>query len=83
MVIVFIILGGLHVPKIHKIVCDTTSAKNRQSSEVIVGSERVDSETEFVILASTGVWEVIYVYILIVHLIFILFSENIHKCLNV
>ncbi|XP_030507346.2 putative protein phosphatase 2C-like protein 44 [Cannabis sativa] len=28
-----------------------------KSSEVLVGVERVDSDTEFVILASTGIWE--------------------------
>lgn len=49
--------GGLRVPKFQKIVCDI-STKSSKSSEVIVGSEIIDSETEFVILASTGVWEV-------------------------
>lgn len=29
------------------------------SGELVVGSERINSETEFVILASSGVWEVI------------------------
>lgn len=39
--------------KVHK------NGGQSRSSEVVVGSERIDSETEFVILASTGVWEVI------------------------
>ncbi|KAL3507616.1 hypothetical protein ACH5RR_032998 [Cinchona calisaya] len=29
-----------------------------KSSELVVGSERIDSDTEFVILASIGIWEV-------------------------
>lgn len=32
--------------------------RNSKSSELVVGSEGIDSETEFLILASTGVWEV-------------------------
>ncbi|XAR48952.1 Phosphoprotein phosphatase [Bertholletia excelsa] len=32
-----------------------SSSKN---SEIVVGDERIDSDTEFVILASTGIWEV-------------------------
>ncbi|KAI3469787.1 hypothetical protein Pfo_026450 [Paulownia fortunei] len=35
-----------------------SGTKSSKSSELVVGSERIDSETEFVILASTGVWEV-------------------------
>ncbi|KAH6770077.1 hypothetical protein C2S52_014880 [Perilla frutescens var. hirtella] len=50
--------GGLRVPKIQKTVNDDISKKSTKSSEVGVGSEMIDSETEFVILASTGVWEV-------------------------
>lgn len=59
--IVFNVSGGLRlrVPKVHKIAGDTNSTTSSKSSELVVGSERVDSETEFVILASTGVWEVI------------------------
>lgn len=36
------------------------TAKSMQSrgSEILVGAERVDSDTEFLILASTGIWEV-------------------------
>ncbi|KAL3648767.1 hypothetical protein CASFOL_005170 [Castilleja foliolosa] len=34
------------------------SRKAEKSSELVVGYERIDSDTEFVILASTGVWEV-------------------------
>ncbi|KAK4405898.1 putative protein phosphatase 2C-like protein 44 [Sesamum angolense] len=36
----------------------TSGTKSSKGSELVVGSERIDSETEFVILASTGVWEV-------------------------
>ncbi|KAL2463139.1 putative protein phosphatase 2C-like protein 44 [Forsythia ovata] len=32
--------------------------RNSKGSELVVGSERIDSETEFLILASAGVWEV-------------------------
>ena len=29
-----------------------------KNSELVVATENIDSETEFIILASTGVWEV-------------------------
>ncbi|CAK9149734.1 unnamed protein product [Ilex paraguariensis] len=32
--------------------------KPSKSSEVLVGSDRIDQDTEFLILASTGIWEV-------------------------
>ncbi|GLT71420.1 hypothetical protein SLA2020_434380 [Shorea laevis] len=32
--------------------------KQSKGSELVVGAERIDSPTEFVILASTGIWEV-------------------------
>ncbi|XWS13873.1 hypothetical protein CRYUN_Cryun36dG0076200 [Craigia yunnanensis] len=34
------------------------SDKAPKSSELLVGAEKVDAETEFVIIASTGIWEV-------------------------
>jgi protein phosphatase PTC1 len=34
------------------------SAKQSKSSELVVGADRIDSSTEFVILASVGIWEV-------------------------
>ncbi|KAL6519898.1 hypothetical protein OROMI_032792 [Orobanche minor] len=42
-----LISGALRMPE-----------KANKSSELVVGSENRDTETEFVILASTGVWEV-------------------------
>ncbi|KAL3626443.1 hypothetical protein CASFOL_029992 [Castilleja foliolosa] len=42
-----LISGALRVPR-----------KANKSSNLVVGSERIDSDTEFVILASNGVWEV-------------------------
>ncbi|KAL3828262.1 hypothetical protein ACJIZ3_017064 [Penstemon smallii] len=56
-----LIPGFLHSPKVHKIAdkpITSSGTKICKSSELVVGSERIDSETEFVILASTGVWEV-------------------------
>ncbi|KAL0414293.1 UNVERIFIED_CONTAM: putative protein phosphatase 2C-like protein 44 [Sesamum radiatum] len=53
--------GALGVPKLHILDGDsrtTSGTKTSKGSELVVGSERIDSETEFVILASTGVWEV-------------------------
>ncbi|XP_011091332.1 putative protein phosphatase 2C-like protein 44 [Sesamum indicum] len=59
-ILVFIICA-LRVPKLHILgggSRTTSGTKSSKGSELIVGSERIDSETEFVILASTGVWEV-------------------------
>ncbi|PIN14312.1 Phosphoprotein phosphatase [Handroanthus impetiginosus] len=53
-----LISGALRVPKVHKIAGDESITKRSKSSELVVGSESIDSETEFVILASNGVWEV-------------------------
>ncbi|KDP40354.1 hypothetical protein JCGZ_02352 [Jatropha curcas] len=36
-----------------------TSTKLSKGSELVIGSERIDPDTEFVIIASTGIWEVI------------------------
>ncbi|KAK6161265.1 hypothetical protein DH2020_004646 [Rehmannia glutinosa] len=42
----------------HKIDGDSSTKSLKKSSKLVIGSEIIDSETEFVILASTGVWEV-------------------------
>ncbi|KAJ6911271.1 phosphatase 2C family protein [Populus alba x Populus x berolinensis] len=36
---------------------DAASTKKSEGSELAVGAERIDSDTEFVIIASTGIWE--------------------------
>ncbi|KAG2727867.1 hypothetical protein I3760_01G179500 [Carya illinoinensis] len=36
----------------------SAGSKQTKGSELVVGSERIDSSTEFVVLASTGIWEV-------------------------
>ncbi|XP_062109349.1 putative protein phosphatase 2C-like protein 44 [Humulus lupulus] len=36
---------------------NTASTMQSKASELLVGGERVDSDTEFVILASSGIWE--------------------------
>lgn len=49
------------VQKFHILVCGTgNAASTRQSktSDLVVGAERVEPDTEFVILASSGIWEV-------------------------
>ncbi|XP_034925818.1 putative protein phosphatase 2C-like protein 44 [Populus alba] len=38
---------------------DAASTKKSEGSELAVGAERIDSDTEFVIIASTGIWETI------------------------
>ncbi|KAK2997715.1 hypothetical protein RJ639_025770 [Escallonia herrerae] len=53
--------GAIRIPKVRILASDAGSAagsKPSKSSELAVGSERIDAETEFVILASTGIWEV-------------------------
>ncbi|KAK3015937.1 hypothetical protein RJ639_005752 [Escallonia herrerae] len=52
---------AIRFPKVRILASDTGSAagsKPSKSSELAVGSERIDAETEFVVLASTGIWEV-------------------------
>lgn len=50
------------MPKVRILACNSgNGGDDRQpprSSGVVVGAERIDSDTEFVILASSGVWEV-------------------------
>ncbi|XP_022748997.1 putative protein phosphatase 2C-like protein 44 [Durio zibethinus] len=43
------------------LVCDSSNAaaiRHPKSSEFVVGAEKVDGDTEFIIIASTGIWEV-------------------------
>ncbi|KAK8557339.1 hypothetical protein V6N13_013613 [Hibiscus sabdariffa] len=43
------------------LVCDSSNAaatRQPKSSELLVGAEKLDAETEFIIVASTGIWEV-------------------------
>lgn len=53
----------ISVPKkVRILVCDSSNAaaiRNPKSSELLVGAEKVESETEFIIIASSGIWEVI------------------------
>ncbi|PQQ18080.1 hypothetical protein Pyn_05787 [Prunus yedoensis var. nudiflora] len=37
---------------------NAASTRQSKTSDLVVGAERVDPDTEFVILASTGIWEV-------------------------
>ncbi|EXB93729.1 Putative protein phosphatase 2C-like protein 44 [Morus notabilis] len=37
---------------------NTANSMQSRGSEILVGAERVDSDTEFLILGSTGIWEV-------------------------
>ncbi|XP_047313110.1 putative protein phosphatase 2C-like protein 44 [Impatiens glandulifera] len=54
--------GRLRLAKVRILAFDssrnTTSERRATKSEVVVGEERIDSRTEFVILASQGIWEV-------------------------
>ncbi|KAJ8434842.1 hypothetical protein Cgig2_022121 [Carnegiea gigantea] len=53
--------GAMRIPKARMQACHTGSESGRKqmkNSELVVASENIDSETEFIILASTGVWEV-------------------------
>jgi protein phosphatase PTC1 len=36
------------------------AARHSSSSELVIRSESIDSDTEFLILASNGIWEVTY-----------------------
>ncbi|GMI72054.1 hypothetical protein like AT3G23360 [Hibiscus trionum] len=43
------------------LVCDSSNeaaTRHPKSSELLVGAEKMDAETEFIIIASTGIWEV-------------------------
>lgn len=47
--------------KVHILMCDTGNAasnKQSKSSDLVVGAEKIENNTEFVILASSGIWEV-------------------------
>ncbi|XP_057249221.1 putative protein phosphatase 2C-like protein 44 [Beta vulgaris subsp. vulgaris] len=56
-----LISGAMHIPKVHiqaRHSGTEPSRKQMNSSELIVVTDRIDSETEFIILASTGISEV-------------------------
>ncbi|KAH9764308.1 putative protein phosphatase 2C-like protein 44 [Citrus sinensis] len=58
----YLILGALFVPTVRILACDSgnyaTGTKHSKGSELAVGAEKIDSDTEFVLIASTGIWEV-------------------------
>ncbi|RVW26567.1 putative protein phosphatase 2C-like protein 44 [Vitis vinifera] len=57
-----LISGAFHMPKVRMLAFNSgTTGDDRQpkSLGVFVGAESIDSNTEFIILASTGIWEVI------------------------
>ncbi|GMN53386.1 hypothetical protein TIFTF001_022517, partial [Ficus carica] len=54
-------INGKRQQLVHMLACqagNTKTSLQSESSELLVGTGRVDSDTEFVILASTGIWEV-------------------------
>ncbi|KAF8401935.1 hypothetical protein HHK36_012886 [Tetracentron sinense] len=56
-----LIPGVWRKPRVSILACESGNAagsKPSKSSEPVVGVERIDSDTEFVILASNGIWEV-------------------------
>ena len=53
----------MRIPKVCKLTSEpgSAAAKNPwKSLEIVVGDERIDSDTEFVILASAGIWKAPY-----------------------
>ncbi|GFY82780.1 protein phosphatase 2C family protein [Actinidia rufa] len=50
--------GVKRLLKVRKLASDIVGTKSAKSSEIVVGDEGIDSDTEFVILASNGIWEV-------------------------
>ncbi|XP_074282284.1 putative protein phosphatase 2C-like protein 44 [Silene latifolia] len=53
--------GAMRIPKVHIQACQLrrqSSRKQNNSTELITVTEKLDSDTEFLILASTGVFEV-------------------------
>ncbi|XP_059632338.1 putative protein phosphatase 2C-like protein 44 [Cornus florida] len=53
--------GAIRMPKVRILACDPGNAMNAKPSkslELLVGTEKIDTDTEFVILASSGIWEV-------------------------
>ncbi|PSR97927.1 Protein phosphatase 2C-like protein [Actinidia chinensis var. chinensis] len=53
-----LIPGVIRMPKVRILAWDAVGTKSPKSLEIKVGDERIDSDTEFVILASNGIWEV-------------------------
>ncbi|XP_021752125.1 putative protein phosphatase 2C-like protein 44 [Chenopodium quinoa] len=55
------ITGAMRIPRVRIQACHSGSESSRKqtnSLELIAASERIDSETEFIILASNGIFEV-------------------------
>ncbi|XP_042517042.1 putative protein phosphatase 2C-like protein 44 [Macadamia integrifolia] len=50
--------GTLHMPKVRILVNETGNAVLPSTSRPVIGVEKLDSEAEFLILASNGIWEV-------------------------
>ena len=49
------------VHKVHILACESGKAagtRHSRGSELVIRGERIDSDTEFLILASNGIWEV-------------------------
>ncbi|KAF8394255.1 hypothetical protein HHK36_020462 [Tetracentron sinense] len=56
-----LISGVWRMPRVSLLACESGNAagsKQSKSSEPVLGVERIDSDSEFVILASSGIWEV-------------------------
>ncbi|KAL8171415.1 hypothetical protein V2J09_023219 [Rumex salicifolius] len=51
------ILGALHIPKV-RVQARRITTRSWRNSEIEVSSRKVDSDTEFIILGSPGVWKV-------------------------
>lgn len=49
-------ISGAKVPKLR--ITGNLGARSSKSYEPLVSSEKINSSTEFVVLASTGIWEV-------------------------
>ncbi|KAJ4972143.1 hypothetical protein NE237_005242 [Protea cynaroides] len=55
----YLIAGAWHMPKVRIIGCKTGKTGSKPStSEPVVWAEKIDSDAEFLILASNGIWEV-------------------------
>lgn len=55
------ISGAMRIPREHIQACHSgiePARKHENSSELLAATERIDSETEFIILASNGIFEV-------------------------
>jgi len=52
------IIVSVFVHQVRKYLGKAAGTQQSKGSDLVVGAERIDSSTEFVILASTGIWEV-------------------------